>query len=790
MLFAIKLWIWGLLLAQAWSFSLAPRLQASRPSYLCMGKTITAQKRLEERWFPQAEPSDDDIYRAREENTQELEISSLKLLSNLIRKGMQRKGQDFAPNLKNRAYQMAKGKFIDLTCTGQGERVLENLFSDEQAEEQYWEDERIILGAITALQSLCIMATQVGVKGTPEQLKRMVAHLETPEGDPLDVNVWDSVKRLKYQVDQTAGTQYLSLVNKKRNPKGAFDVLVSLGAWDKHENLPLLRSGFPIRFTPKEEEAAITASMNTRDPDAILGLRQDFRREKVYTIDSASTVEIDDGLSLEVISNEDGSTRQRFWIHIADADRWAPRDSEAFQVAARRATSLYLPSGTIPMLPSILSSGKMSLKANSNVCALSIAVELNPDGSIDSSSIVLTPSLIRVSYRLSYDEVDEMLEEGVGYSEEWQLGAMLAAANKRRSYRMNNGSSEAMIPYPIPYSTVSTVVDEDAPDGVGIKVTVEVSHNAGKNQTANAERGTLPTGNVHAAPASPAFMLVTEMMIMAGEAVGKWKAAMEAKQDDVVNGDVNMIRNTLKLPFRGQPKPDFQSRGRERRIWNDLLESMAGDGYCHAWYGRWFFSPVKVSESLAPHHGLGLDCYVQWTSPIRRFGDLQAHGAIKRFIRRNKINELMKEGKAIPSELSLIDIGCKVPVPVEVDDDGRIIKYECSSSDTIDSDIDFGVGQGLIGAGRHLQRRSQQYWLFEYISRLQNEDPEKAVFDAIVLGCVDYERDQYAIYLPELGLEHRYLSQKGSLEPGEKLRLKVATVYPSTGLMSLTLANQ
>ncbi len=202
-----------------------------------------------------------------------------------------------------------------------------------------------------------------------------------------------------------------------------------------------------------------------------------------------------------------------------------------------------------------LSSGKMSLKANSDVCALSIAVELNPDGSIDSSSIVLTPSLIRVSYRLSYDEVDEMLEEGVGYSEEWQLGAMLAAANKRRSYRMNNGSSEAMIPYPIPYSTVSTVVDEDAPDGVGIKVTVEVSHNAGKNQTANAERGTLPTGNVHAAPASPAFMLVTEMMIMAGEAVGKWKAAMEAKQDDVVNGDVNMIRNTLKLPFRGQPKP-------------------------------------------------------------------------------------------------------------------------------------------------------------------------------------------------------------------------------------------
>ena len=205
-----------------------------------MGKTITAQKRLEERWFPQTKTFDDDIYGAREEDIQELEQRSLKLLSNLIRQGILRnRTNDVCPNVHNQAYQMAKGKFIDLTCTKQGEEVLEHLFSDDQAEEQYWEDERILLGAITALQSLCIMGTQVGVKGTPEQLKRMVAHLETTP-DPLDVNVWDSVKRLKYEVDQTAGTQYLSLVNKKRTPKGAFDVLVSVGAWERHENLPLI----------------------------------------------------------------------------------------------------------------------------------------------------------------------------------------------------------------------------------------------------------------------------------------------------------------------------------------------------------------------------------------------------------------------------------------------------------------------------------------------------------------------------------------------------------------------
>lgn len=197
----------------------------------------------------------------------------------------------------------------------------------------------------------------------------------------------------------------------------------------------------------------------------------------------------------------------------------------------------------------------MSLTANSDVCALSIGMDLLPDGSIDSSTLEISPSLIRVSYRLSYDEVDEMLEEGVGYNEEWQLGAMLSAAKKRRKYRMGNGSSESMVPNPIPQSSVSIFPYKDAPDGVGISINVEVTHNAGKNQTADAEEGTLPAGNTHAAPVSPAFMLVTEMMIMAGEAVGKWKSSME-KQDKTINGgDMNKLFNSVKLPFRGQPKP-------------------------------------------------------------------------------------------------------------------------------------------------------------------------------------------------------------------------------------------
>ena len=77
----------------------------------------------------------------------------------------------------------------------------------------------------------------------------------------------------------------------------------------------------------------------------------------------------------------------------------------------------------------------MSLESNEDKYALSLGVQLNPDGSIDPSSIIFTSSLIHVDYQLTYDQVDEMLDEGVGYTEEWQIGALLSAAMKRRAHR-------------------------------------------------------------------------------------------------------------------------------------------------------------------------------------------------------------------------------------------------------------------------------------------------------------------------------------------------------------------
>ena len=679
-------------------------------------------------------------------------------------------------NKKNkRAIQLASGRFLDLTCTIKGETAAESLF--QYAPE---EDDDVIRGAVVAIQSLLIMGSQVGVKGSPHQIKKSVSHLREDMLEASHHEQWDraQARKLKHDMDITAGTQLLAEVKKKRTAQGAFDLLVSLGIFEPHEELSLLRSGFPTRFTDEEESAAVEAEKSTRDPDEILGLRQDFRHFKVYTIDGEGTKDIDDGLSVEKLTNaHDGTERMRYWIHIADADRWAPRDSNLFDVAKTRATSVYLPTGSVPMFPEKVGNGIMSLRQGHDCCALSLGVELNEDGSINTDSIIVIPSMVQVKYRLTYNQVDEMMDAGVGYFEEWELGAMLTAATKRRALRAKNGSSEGRVTTPIPQAELKVVKDDDAEDNISIKLDIEVTHNAGSNQTSIAEVSTAE--NEHAAPASQAFLLVTEMMIMAGEAIGKWRTKMllqDAGTDGKSDKDIFIpqLKNDLELPFRSQVEPDFRARASEVRTLHNLKETK--NGYPHAWYFRRFFKPVKVTKEHKPHFGLGLSCYVQWSSPIRRFGDLQAHTAIKRYLRRKRVNKLLREGSNIPSEITAMDLGCELP------SDGN-------KSKTVDP-IDYKVGQALGGAARFVQRSSQQYWMFEYIRRMVSESAKEVSFECVVLGCVDPERLQYAVYAKELGLEHRYLSEMGSLKVGQSVWLKVANVNPRMGLLTLSLASR
>jgi exoribonuclease-2 len=280
---------------------------------------------------------------------------------------------------------------------------------------------------------------------------------------------------------------------------------VNLGLWSPHENLSLRRNQIPVHFPPKVLELA-HQRLNSPPPDLHVD-RLDLTHLKVYTIDDESTREIDDGLSLEYLA--DGS--QRLWIHIADPSRWLIPGDELDLEARRRTTTLYLPTGMIPMFPSELATGPMSLIQGQICCALSFGIILDPTGAIQDYSI--NTSLIKSTYRLTYEDVDEMLELGV--QAESELEAIAQWAKRRQVWRHSQGA----ISIHMPESSIKVSDDE---------ITIEVLHD------------------------SLARQLVAEMMILTGEVAARYGQAQN-----------------LPLPFRSQPQPELPSE-------EELLQLPAG----------------------------------------------------------------------------------------------------------------------------------------------------------------------------------------------------------------------
>jgi len=568
-------------------------------------------------------------------------------------------------------------KYCSFTTTISGGRALGILLRGESASN------------VESLLALCEMARRLGEKTVTSRDVNNRLNVPFPSNEYFET--WNKERERKMELAR----RLLERMKRKQSVRGAFDTLCSLKVFGKHENLNLLRSNFPTHFTPTEERIALSAIDNKRDIDSILGIRRDFRRFKIYTIDAPSTREVDDGISIEVVPQEDGSIKQRFWVHISDVDRWAPRDSKLIEVARKRGTTLYTPQRTYNMFPQSIVSEKMSLFTTRDCCALSVGMFVKEDGVIDRDSIVVTPSLVRVTYRLSYAEVDEMLEEGVGWEEEWQIGALYNVAAKRRKYRERNNAVEKVMPTTIPSSSVSVRRDRLAEDMCSIYLTVESSHNSGVNETAMAENGpigmnnyvsgngnananTNANGKFPASFPSPSNLLVTEIMIMASEAVGMWG---ESKQ--------------IQLPYRTQRAPNFRERMAEYQEFNRLLSENVGMGWCSAWYGRRFFNPAITSDTPDGHAGLGLQHYVQFTSPIRRFQDLNVHAAIKRQIRLEKVQQMCKTGETLSEEVKSVDLG------VHISGVG-----DCIFGDPYP--VEYKEGNGLVREGRNVMKACRQ----------------------------------------------------------------------------------
>nr|WP_242017079.1 ribonuclease R family protein [Trichocoleus sp. FACHB-46] len=293
---------------------------------------------------------------------------------------------------------------------------------------------------------------------------------------------------------RTPALETLAALGRPETPQAGFQLLVDLGLWSVHENLFVRRSQIPTQFSTKVLEVA-KRCLESPPPDLDVEGRLDLTGLKVYTIDDESTREIDDGVSLEYL--EDG--RQKLWIHIADPTRWIVPGDDLDLEARRRSTTIYLPTGIIPMFPPELATGPMSLIQGKICYALSFGVILDESGAI--ADYQIQTSLIKPTYRLTYEDVDEMLELGVlGESE---LQAIASWAKRRQTWRHSQGA----ISINMPESSIKVHDDE---------ITIEVLE------------------------VSQSRQLVAEMMILAGEVAARYGQA-----------------HNLAIPFRNQTQPEL-----------------------------------------------------------------------------------------------------------------------------------------------------------------------------------------------------------------------------------------
>lgn len=403
----------------------------------------------------------------------------------------------------------------------------------------------------------------------------------------------EALERCVLQPEQEirAAKELLAELKRQQTPQSAFQLLVDLGVWSPHENLFLRRSSYPTQFPQKVLTLAqdyLAAPPGDRDGDT----RLDLTHLKTYTIDDESTREIDDGVSVEILENG----LERIWIHIADPTRLVAPEDEIDLEARKRGTTLYLPTGSTPMFPHELATGPMSLVQGQLCPALSFGVLLDETGEIVDYSIQV--STVRPTYRLTYDDVDEMLE--LGLEAEPEIHTLAKWAQQRRNWRRAQGAVEISLP--------ESAIKVDAAG----EVTIEILEDSAARQ------------------------LVAEMMILTGEVAGRFAS----------DRDVPLV-------FRGQPEPELPPE-------EELLQLPAGPVRSCAVRSCMARSETGILPTR--HAGLGLDTYTQVTSPIRRYADLLAHYQLKAHLRgeeppfsRDRVQEIAYSASSSAYEATLVE---------------------------------------------------------------------------------------------------------------------------------------
>lgn len=372
----------------------------------------------------------------------------------------------------------------------------------------------------------------------------------------------------------------------------------------------LLEAGFPLAFPDDALEVA------ARIPDTIaaeeIKKRHDVRGIFTITIDPADAKDFDDALSFRKLKNGN----YEVGVHIADVSHYVEPDTALDKEAYHRATSVYLPDRVNPMLPEHISNVLCSLRPHEDKLTFSAIFQLSPKAEV--KQYWLGKTVIHSDHRFTYEEVQEIIENKAGLHAE-EILILNELSQKLRKKRFHNGA--------INFSSQEVRFQLDAagdPVGIVIKESKE------------------------------AHQLIEELMLLANRTVA----------ENIAKIKVN--HKPLPFPYRTHDDPDEQklipfaafakkfghkfdtsSPDAIAASFNQLLKDVQGRPEQHVLeqLGIRTMAKAKYTPENAGHYGLGFEYYCHFTSPIRRYPDVQVHRILEGVLQNDMVPDKKMEEK-------------------------------------------------------------------------------------------------------------------------------------------------
>ena len=395
-----------------------------------------------------------------------------------------------------------------------------------------------------------------------------------------------------------------------RKPEGKIvEVLGQKGERGVEIDSIIRAHGLPEEFPKKVIDEANHVS--EQELDAEIARRLDLRDLNIFTIDGEDAKDLDDAISIEVLENGN----YKLGVHIADVTHYVKEKSKLDKEALKRATSVYLVDKVIPMLPKQLSNGVCSLNPFEDKLTLSCIMEVNDKGEVVKYDIAET--IINSKARMTYTEVSDILEKDdeklkktfANQVEDFKNAEKLARILMKRRQRRG-------------------AIDFDFPEA---KIILN-----GNGEVVDIKHYERRISN----------KMIEEFMLLANETVAEhffWlqlpfvyrihETPSLEKMEDLkkfiatfgynIKGDLENIHPKEMQNIIEKIKGTKE----EESISTIMLRSM---------------KQAKYSPQCVGHFGLAAKYYCHFTSPIRRYPDLQIHRIIKEQLN-NKLNNKRQE---------------------------------------------------------------------------------------------------------------------------------------------------